>query len=463
MRTLRKGNLSRDTAARFDAEGLIVAGDPQTSVVVEARAGWPLRDLDRGQYIQLAWYFSYGPVASDLRIFTTGVEIVRTGDGHELYHIDAQQRVQNRLYPQTRRAGALPYNHLAYELLLYWPVARLPYATALRVWALMNLALVVVIAMLLNPYTSALRLTTGLPLVLWLLAFYPVFYVLAEGQDSIIFLTLVVLSLRCAESNRMFLAGFLLALACFKFHVAMLIAFLVFGLRQKWQGLAGFVAGAALVIGISRMMVGPTFASDYISMLRNQEVMNPWGFVPHFMPNLRGLLQWGLAPWLAIGSIRSIIFVFSAGIGAVTSWIILRSAARPNENLVYAAAIVTSVLVSYHMHMQDLTIAALPMLVLLDLAFRGKLSRTWAAALAVGISGLYGFRITAEFVPALLSHGCLLAPPLLLLWLVSLRSLDETRSHERGDRSIEMTRRPTRRIRSSPRPRCRPTGKKITG
>src|SRR5262249_42541922 len=304
---------------------------------------------------QLTWYFSYGPVASDLRIFTTGVEIVRMGDAHELYQFDLQREVQNRLYPQTRRAGALPFNHLAYELLLYWPIASLPYVSALIVWALMNLALVAVIALLLRPYASSMQATTGLPIVFWLLAFYPVSYVLAEGQDSIIFLTLVVLSLRCSESNRTFLAGFLLALACFKFHVAVLIAFLVFALRKRWGGLAGFSAGGALVIGISRMMIGRTFAADYLSMLRNQEAMNPWGFVPHFMPNLRGFLQWALASWLPMGSIRMSILVFSAVVGGATSWIIVRSAGRPNESLLYAAAIVTSVLVSYHMHMQDLT------------------------------------------------------------------------------------------------------------
>ena len=79
---------------------------------------------------QVAWYFSHGPVVSDLRIFMTGVEIVRTGEGHELYDFDEHRRVQTRLYPETKRAGVLAFNHLAYELLLYWPVAHLPYRHA---------------------------------------------------------------------------------------------------------------------------------------------------------------------------------------------------------------------------------------------------------------------------------------------------------------------------------------------
>jgi glycosyl transferase family 87 len=374
---------------------------------------------------QVVWYFSHGPVVSDLRIFMTGVEIVRTGESQELYHFDEHQRVQTRLYPETKRAGVLAFNHLAYELLLYWPVAHLPYRTALMVWALMNLGLVLVIAWLLTPYTKALREATGLPVVLWLLAFYPVPYVLAEGQDSLIFLSLVVLSLRCAESGRTFLSGLLLALACFKFHLVLLIAFFAFFLPCKWRGLAGFATGSALVIGISRAIVGPSFAHDYISLLRNQEVRTPWGFVPGFMPNLRGFLSWALASWLDIGVIQPIVFVVSAGLVVSASGIILRSRSRQNESLYYAAAILSAGLVSYHLHMQDLTMAVLPMLILLDLAVRGKLSRAWTVGLVVAVTGLYAFRITAEFVPILLRHGCILAGPLLLLWLVSLRALDE--------------------------------------
>src|SRR2546430_6467926 len=76
---------------------------------------------------QMQWYFHHGPLASDLRIFMTGVEMVRTGEGHQLYSFKAQEVVQNRLYPETRNGGLLPFNHLAYELLLYWPLSWLSY------------------------------------------------------------------------------------------------------------------------------------------------------------------------------------------------------------------------------------------------------------------------------------------------------------------------------------------------
>src|SRR5262249_6032694 len=154
--------------------------------------------------------------------------------------------------------------------------------------------------------------------------------------------------------------------------------FLVFLLRGKWRALGGFATAAALVVGISRIIVGPSFVVDYVFVLRNQEVRTPWGFVPQFMPNLRGLLQWALASYLDVGVIQAAVFVVSAGLGVTASWIILRSRPRPSESLYYAAAILTAGLVSYHLHMQDLTMAVLPILVLLDLAVRGRLSRASA-------------------------------------------------------------------------------------
>jgi hypothetical protein len=323
------------------------------------------------------------------------------------------------LYPETRTAGLLPFNHLAYELLFYWPLSWLPYRTALLTWAAVNLGFVFLIGRLLRPYTEELRRTTGIPLVLFLLAFYPLVYVFGEGQDSLLFLLLVVVSLRCADAGRGFWAGFVLALALFKFHLVLLIAFFVFLLPRKWRELAGLATGALLVVGMSLAMAGPSLITDYVAMLRQQEVMTPWGFIPWFMPNLRGLLQWGLSPWLDIGSIQPIIFVLSAALMVIAAWLIVRCREQQDVTLLYALAILSTLLVSYHLHMQDLSLAVLPMLLLLDRALRGRLSRGWTLAMAAAVAALYGFRLAAEPFQILLVRGCLLALPLSLLWVVS--------------------------------------------
>jgi hypothetical protein len=381
------------------------------------------------------WYFSHGPMVTDLRIFMTGVDMVASGQGRQLYQFDAQEKAQVRLYPETRTNGLLPFNHLAYELLFYWPVSGLSYRMALLVWALGNVALVFLIAWLLTPYSRALTQGTGVPLALYLLAFYPVMYVLGEGQDSLIFLLLLVVSLRSMDSGRTFMAGFLIALACFKFHLVLAIVFFVFLLRGKWRGLAGFVSGAALVGGISLAIVGPAIVHDYPAMLRRQDVMTPWGFIPVFMPNLRGFLQWALAPWLDLGAILPVVLISSAVVGGVATWFVLRYRTKNDESMVYAVVILTTILISYHLHMQDLTMALLPMLVLAERAARewfergttreepggAPVSTVWTVVLAITIAVLYLYRISAEVFPILVVRGCLLAVPVFVLWVVALR------------------------------------------
>jgi hypothetical protein len=384
---------------------------------------------------QTLWYFSHGPVVTDLRIFMTGVDMMASGQGRQLYQFDAQEKAQIRLYPETRTSGLLPFNHLAYELLFYWPVSTLSYRMALLVWALGNVAIIFLIAWLLTPYSRALTQVAGTPLVLYLLAFYPVMYVLGEGQDSLIFLLLLVLSLRSMDNGRTFLAGFLIALACFKFHLALAIVFFVLFLRGKWRGLAGFVTGGTLVGGISLALVGPAIIHDYPAMLRRQDVMTPWGFIPWFMPNLRGFLQWALAPWLDVGAILPVVLISSAVVGVVATWFVLRNRAKNDESMAYAVAILTTILISYHLHMQDLTMALLPMLVLVERAARewsdrgatreesggARVSTVWMAVLAITVAALYLYRIAAEAFPILVVCGYLLAVPIFVLWVVALR------------------------------------------
>lgn len=386
---------------------------------------------------QSLWYVSHGPTVSDFRIFMTGIDMVRSGEGRNLYQFEAQKRAQARLYPETSISGLLPFNHLAFELLYYWPVSWFSYRAAIIAWAMFNLGIVFLTGWLLGPYTSALRQQTGIPIAFFLLAFYPVIFTLGEGQDSLIFLFLLVISLRAMDTNRPFIAGFVLALAFFKLHLALAIAFFVFLLRGKWRGLAGFAAGCTFAVGISAAMVGPHMIADYLAMLRRQGETTPWGFIPWYMPNLRGILQWGLGSWIDIGTIIPIVFVSSLAVGVIGAWIILRMQSREAPSLVYSMAILTTILISYHFHMQDLSIAALPVLVLLNrfAAERNNgeqrtiletceagFSPLWRAALFASVLSLYFFRVVGEAYPWLIIHGCLLCIPLFFLWLVSLRA-----------------------------------------
>jgi hypothetical protein len=143
-----------------------------------------------------------------------------------------------------------------------------------------------------------------------------------------------------------------------------------------------------------------------------------------------------------MGMILPIILGASVIVAGVGGWILLRTRGQADWSLAYSIAISTTVLISYHLHMQDLSIATLPMLVLLDrfigeritgegnagrdgnsrLAAPILLSRVWGATLLVAVVCLYLFRVVAVASPALLIHGCVLSLPVVLLWMVGLRT-----------------------------------------
>jgi len=382
---------------------------------------------------QMLSNFSQGPMFADFRIFMTGIALVESGHGHELYQFPAQQIAQEALYPQTRMAGLLPFNHLAFELLVYWPLAFLPYHQAIAIWALLNLATVFVIGQLLRPYTRCIAEQTGVPIALFLLAFYPVIYGLGEGQDSLLFLLLIALSLRSMDKGYHFLAGVLLGLACFKLHLALLLGFFIFLLGRKWKAVAGFASGGALATGISVLIVGPGLFRDYFTMLRKQEVMTPWGFTPWYMPNFRGFFRWTLRHYLDPGQIVPVVFMASVIVGIVSAWLIVRKRVPEERSLLYSVSVLTTILISYHLHVQDLTMAVLPMLVLVDWSLRHPIAKSrflpfWIGALAISIAVLYLYRIAAEPFWILLFLTCYLALPVFVLWIVALRTFCEARS-----------------------------------
>src|SRR4029077_12878312 len=64
----------------------------------------------------------------DFRHLYTAGYMVRVGDAADVYNYGLYERFQNELV--GRAAGALPFNHLAYEALVYVPFSFLTYRHA---------------------------------------------------------------------------------------------------------------------------------------------------------------------------------------------------------------------------------------------------------------------------------------------------------------------------------------------
>src|SRR5580692_6382977 len=147
---------------------------------------------------------------NDFPVFYSNAQMVREGQAAQLYDFDAENNFVHRVSDVARA----PNNHLPYELLIFIPFTYLRFGTAHLLWTLVSLGMLVGVALLLcNALSSGLSLR---PTLLMMLAFFPVWYCLLQGQDSILLVFLFALSFWLWKRERDDVAGFALAMGLFR-------------------------------------------------------------------------------------------------------------------------------------------------------------------------------------------------------------------------------------------------------
>ena len=287
----------------------------------------------------------------DFRQLYTAGYMVRSGHERQLYDFDATEKFQNQVVSPAE--GALPFNHLAYESLLFAPFSFLKYRTAYVAFFLLNLALLLTAFRTLRPYLSPLEeVWTFLPAAAFA-CFLPVALALTQGQDSILLLALMIYATRALDRGGDLRAGVFVGLTLFKFQYGLPIA-LLFLVWRRWPFLLGFASTATAVTGISLWLTG---WDGFVSYLHSLTEMSSrfsstygarYGIRPDLMPNLRGLTQ---------AVVHGSPFVTLAITAAVSAFVLIWAATkRPSLPL----ALLAAVLVSYHHLITDTTMMILP-------------------------------------------------------------------------------------------------------
>jgi hypothetical protein len=306
----------------------------------------------------------------DFVSFYTAGKMVKEGLRRQLYNYDAQQRLQRDL---TGRTTPLPYNHPAFESLLFVPLAFLPYLWAYRLWTLVNLLLMGFSAYLLRAHLANIH-RLSLRLILVLSLFIPMFVTLLQGQDSILMLflyTLVFLSLREKRESR---AGCFLALALLKFQLV--LPFVpVFFVKRSWKLVRAFL-GLSLLLGLASLgLTGWGGVRDWLNLVRHQNDRLPYGpegavrtISPLAMPNLRGFLY-----ALLSGSARPVVLDLLVAlcsvllvVWAVTRWKGQSTYEGRAFDLLFALNLEVALLVAYHLNLHDLVLIGLPVLLVFN-------------------------------------------------------------------------------------------------
>ncbi len=357
---------------------------------------------------------------SDFRQLYTAGYMVRTGHSHELYEYNAQRHFQNQLV--SPGDIALPFNHLAYEALLFVPFSLLSYRTAYFTLLGLNLTVLAITFKFLRPWMKNLAVIyRWLPPVMFL-AFLPVAAALLQGQDSILLLTLLAASLVSLHSGRELAAGVLVGLGLFKFQIVIPIA-LLFLVWRRWRFSAGFVLAAILVGLLSLSLVGLSQVGVYFRslLLMSLRLASPvdqfkYGISPALMPNLRGLLFGLLDRKFPLFWTQTLTIVVSL---AVLVWVAMVPVRRVTES--FLLAITTSVLVSYHLLIHDMSVLLIPIALTLSRFIEAEATgdrdgRILARAAAL----MFVAPLCESFIP---DHFCVVAIPLGVFLFTLLRHI----------------------------------------
>jgi hypothetical protein len=309
------------------------------------------------QIALMAMVFYTGTVEqADFRAFYAGGTLVRTGHGDQLYDYEKTAAVESEVAGKV--GASLPFIHPAYEGLLFAGLSRLSYRKAFWAFLGINVGLLLLIFRLLMPAAEWIGETWKALPAITVAGFLPVGVCLFHGQDSILFLFLIVVAYRLLNEERDFAAGMVLGLGVFRFQLVLpLVICLCFA--RRWRLLAGFAltsvgaAVASIVVGGTGSLVGyPRYLLLMGGGLRTEAQRQTLGIWPTGMPNLRGLMELLCGGWLATWATQLVTIMASV---AVIGWAIVKR--LPFELLVAVAF-----LVSYHGQTHDAVLLLLPLL-----------------------------------------------------------------------------------------------------
>ena len=185
---------------------------------------------------------------------------------YRLYDSAEFLRQYDRLFP--REAGGAPlYAHAPFEALMFRPFAYLPFKTALVAWQVTSIVLISVAFVLIWRSGAALP-RSSLPLALVLaLSFQPIAVALIfNGQVSALVFFWLALALWLDRRERQFGAGAALAL-CLAKPTLLILLLPMLAVGRRWRTIAGFLTGAAMLAGVSWLLVGGQGNVEYVLTL----------------------------------------------------------------------------------------------------------------------------------------------------------------------------------------------------
>jgi alpha-1,2-mannosyltransferase len=302
-------------------------------------------------------------VATDFTAFYTGWHLILDGRGAALYDVAAQRAAQHAIMGEFRFPGGL----LAF---LHPPpaaVAGIPFGivamrfgepAAFWCWTALNLVLLADLVRRLGRLVAPELTSRRVLFTTSVLAFYPVFLTLWEGQVGLLLAVALCRLYLATRERRQAAAAAWLVVLCIKPYLlpiplALLISF------RRYRTIAIAAAFAAVAAAITAAVLGPGIFGSYFRALGSLQAHLGNG-TPAGMVNLRGLIARlsggdGGAP----GALTALAPCVLAAVALAAFW-----GRRPSEARLanaFASGFAAAIWLSPHLFVHDLALWVVPL------------------------------------------------------------------------------------------------------
>jgi Glycosyltransferase family 87 len=205
---------------------------------------------------------------SDLTLVYIGARIGLEHGWSHVYSLDIQHQLFSQLRPGSPFGDGARFLSPPPLAWLVTPLTALGPGAAFSLWLAASTLALVAAWWLAAPGEGWTRW-------LWLLgaiAWYPVLYSLALGQPAMLVLLAVVACWWLAEADRPYLAGAVLGLSVVKPQLTIAVP-LVLLAAGRWRITAAWAVTAAVLAGLSVLVIGAQGVSDYRSLLAEAQLL----------------------------------------------------------------------------------------------------------------------------------------------------------------------------------------------
>ena len=208
-------------------------------------------------------------MAVDFIAFYTAGSFVREGRMGELYDLEAVKRFQRQLAArqgEELKSVYAPWWNPPFYALLFAPLSRMPYPTALKVWVGINLLSAAAACWLLCrmlPRGAALQAWSLVPVLLTLST--PFIYAISHAQNSCVSLLILAGMVCLWRAQKPLAAGMVIGLLFYKPQLA-IVPIIVLVFDQGWRaGMGVAISGLALLL--MNVVALPGTLADYLHRL----------------------------------------------------------------------------------------------------------------------------------------------------------------------------------------------------